>query len=205
MNRLTFTTLLINFALGLKLENVTVPKYGSLHGWVKLYCDFVMDADEPLLVLKWYKDGHEFFRYSPNIQPNILDFPTAGVHVNVSQSGLNHVMLRNISLQSGGSYKCEVSADRPSFRTLQGTGDMIVIAPPAADPEITGIHPAVSVGETINANCTSFHSQPAASLMRRLARFANSSQFLSPTGWRRPSWGCTSSWNLATLNMAVWS
>lgn len=42
-------------------------------------------------------------------------------------SDLNRVTLRNITLSTGGTYKCEVSADRPSFRTLSQQGDMFIV------------------------------------------------------------------------------
>lgn len=40
-----------------------------------------------------------------------------------------------------------------------------ISAPPTTEPEISGIHPVVSVGDMITGNCTSYHTKPAASLM----------------------------------------
>jgi len=79
---LVFSTALV---IGLKLENVTIPQYGVKDGSASLLCDFQLESDT-LLVLKWYKDGHEFFRYSPQTVPPILTFPVEGVYVNVSRT-----------------------------------------------------------------------------------------------------------------------
>lgn len=38
-------------------------------------------------------------------------------------------------------------------------------APPKSDPEISGVHDVVSLGDTVNCNCTSFRSKPVAGLM----------------------------------------
>ena len=50
---------------------------------MELDCEFDLESDK-LLVLKWYKDGHEFFRYTPTAKPPIMTFPFDGVYVDVS-------------------------------------------------------------------------------------------------------------------------
>jgi len=68
---------------GLNLEKVSIPQYGVKDGSVTMICDFQLGSDT-LLNLKWYKDGHEFFRYSPQLSANpILTFPVDGVIVDV--------------------------------------------------------------------------------------------------------------------------
>jgi hypothetical protein len=39
----------------------------------------------------------------------------------------NQVVLDNVSLSSTGRYRCEVSAEAPSFQTVSDHGDMIVV------------------------------------------------------------------------------
>ena len=70
---------------GVRLKNVTIPHYGVKDGSVQLFCDFVLESDS-LLVLKWYKDEQEFFRYNPSTLPSIMTFNTSGVTVDVSRS-----------------------------------------------------------------------------------------------------------------------
>jgi hypothetical protein len=39
----------------------------------------------------------------------------------------NQVILDNVNLSSTGRYRCEVSAEAPSFQTVSDHGDMIVV------------------------------------------------------------------------------
>lgn len=51
------------------------------------------------------------------------------------------VVLTNVSLKATGRYRCEVSAEAPSFQTVSDHGDMIVVGecPPQIDsPRIRG-------------------------------------------------------------------
>jgi hypothetical protein len=74
--------------LSLKLTGTVVPYFGILGREGILECHFDLET-ESLYSLKWYKDGHEFFRFKPNPSPNpaeppITIFPLDGVFVNVS-------------------------------------------------------------------------------------------------------------------------
>ncbi|OXA57048.1 uncharacterized protein LOC110846893 [Folsomia candida] len=162
--KLLLCALLANWGLSLRLENVSIPQYGIKDGGVTLGCFFDLEKDT-FLVLKWYKDGHEFFRYSEQSTPFILTFPIDGVFVEITQSNMNQVVLRNISLRSSGSYRCEVSADLPSFRTLSQSGELFVTAPPRDLPHIDCHPPLIQQGDVLKCNCTSYASKPAASLM----------------------------------------
>ena len=51
---------------------------------VLLECRFDMEG-EPLYSVKWYKDGHEFYRYVPTDTPQHFSFRVHGVHVLVSR------------------------------------------------------------------------------------------------------------------------
>ncbi|CAL8097301.1 unnamed protein product [Orchesella dallaii] len=161
-----FWVLLANWVLviGIKLESVFIPQYAVKDATVTLRCDFDVESDK-LMSLKWYKDDHEFFRYSMHHGIRMQTFSVEGVIVDTAQSTLNSVILKNVTLKTSGTYKCEVSADVPSFRTLSKQGDIIVIAPPKSNPRIVGFHSVVSLGDTLRGNCTCDRSRPAASLM----------------------------------------
>jgi len=42
-------------------------------------------------------------------------------------STMNKITLTNLTLQAGGNYKCEVSAERPSYRTLFQDGNLTIV------------------------------------------------------------------------------
>lgn len=75
------------------------------------------------------------------------------------------MVLKNVSLQSSGRYRCEVSAEAPSFQTVSDHGDMVVVALPDEGPKITGGLPRYQVGDWVNVNCTSGRSKPATQLL----------------------------------------
>jgi hypothetical protein len=62
---------------------VRVPNYTVKDNTVKLECHYDME-DEKLYSVKWYKDGHEFYRYLPRDHPPATLFPQNGISVDVS-------------------------------------------------------------------------------------------------------------------------
>ena len=72
-----------------------------------------------------------------------------------ARSNKQQVVLTNLSLASGGSYKCEVSAEAPSFRTKFAKQDMVVVVLPTK-AEIQGVQPKYQVGDTVNVTCFSY-------------------------------------------------
>ncbi|KAK4288886.1 hypothetical protein Pmani_038115 [Petrolisthes manimaculis] len=79
-------------------------------------------------------------------------------------SDQRRVELSSVSLQSSGKYRCEVSADEPSFHTESKSDEMLVVVKPDKDPSITGGQTKYHAGDQVNVNCTSERSRPAASL-----------------------------------------
>ena len=73
-------------------------------------------------------------RFVPNDRPKLQIFPQDGIRVEVrgftcdgkifnqiflqrSKSSRQHVFLHDLQLEASGTYRCEVSAEAPSFRT----------------------------------------------------------------------------------------
>lgn len=71
------------------------------------------------------------------------------------RSTKQHVQLFNLTAASGGTYKCEVSAEAPSFRTKSGSQDMVVVVLPKKS-EIKGADPKYQVGDYVNVSCYSY-------------------------------------------------
>ncbi|XP_047002242.1 uncharacterized protein LOC124619722 [Schistocerca americana] len=147
----------------LRLLEVRVPPHVLLHGDAGLECEFDLQG-EALYSVKWYKDGHEFYRFVPRDSPPRYLFQLAGVTVDEGNSSESVVMLRDAQLETTGRYRCEVSAEAPSFQTVSDHGDMLVVVLPEEGPSITGGRPRYHVGETVSVNCSSARSSPAAHL-----------------------------------------
>lgn len=148
----------------LRLNEVRIPMHTVRDQNARLECHFDLEG-EALYSVKWYKDGNEFFRYVPRDQPPAQLFPLPGVTVDIHNSTESQVVLKSVNLSSTGRYRCEVSAEAPSFQTVSEHGDMTVVALPEEGPRITGGRPRYQIGDTVRVNCTSGRSKPAAQLM----------------------------------------
>ncbi|GLH11583.1 uncharacterized protein GBIM_16339 [Gryllus bimaculatus] len=94
----------------------------------------------------------------------------------MSQSSASLVQLTAVQLATSGRYRCEVSAEAPSFQTVSDHGEMQVVALPDEGPRISGGRPRYALGDTVRVNCTSGRSRPPAQLMW----FINGEQVLLP-------------------------
>ncbi|KAI2803195.1 hypothetical protein BLOT_007318 [Blomia tropicalis] len=96
--------------------------------------------------------------------------PISGIRVDVScilqlsKSGMNSVFLKYIDINTAGVYRCEVSAEAPSFVTEECEKQLQVTVLPTSGPQISGVRPEYRIGDKVNLNCTSARSKPAAKL-----------------------------------------
>ncbi|KAK6640420.1 hypothetical protein RUM44_012114 [Polyplax serrata] len=67
----------------LRLLEVKIPQHAVRDQDAHLECKYELRG-ESLYAVKWYKDGHEFFRYIPKDNPPTQIFELPGVRVNVS-------------------------------------------------------------------------------------------------------------------------
>ncbi|KAK1118175.1 hypothetical protein K0M31_015222 [Melipona bicolor] len=149
--------------MALRMTALQIPQHVVLNETVRMQCNFNLDK-ELLYSVKWYKDGHEFYRYVPRDVPMVQTFRVPGVNVNIHNSTEISVVLNNVNLTSSGRYRCEVSAEAPAFQTVSDHADMTVVVLPDEGPRITGGRSRYQVGEVVRMNCTSAPSKPAALL-----------------------------------------
>ncbi|KAH6930721.1 hypothetical protein HPB50_017865 [Hyalomma asiaticum] len=153
----------VTIVSAVKLVNVDIPSPTTLGETVGLSCIYELNGDR-LYSVKWYKNDVEFYRFVPNDWPPGQFLPLPGVDVDLARSGRTSVYLRNVNLHSAGTYRCEVSAEAPSFDTVGGQKDMAVLVLPTEGPRITGGQAQYRIGDTVSVNCTSAKSKPAATL-----------------------------------------
>lgn len=158
-------------ASSLRLTALHIDKHTVVGNDSLLQCKYDLQG-EALYSVKWYKDGHEFYRFVPRDFPIVQVFPVPGVYVDLEHSNETQVLLTALDLESSGRYRCEVSAEAPSFQTVSDHSDMVTVALPNRGPVITGGRPRYNIGDTVRVNCTSGSSKPAA----HLAWFINGDQ-----------------------------
>lgn len=155
---------LLQIGLGscLKLLELSVPTHKLVGEEVKLVCKFDMEGDT-LYSVKWYRNEQEFYRFVPNDRPKLQIFPQKGIRVERSKSSRQHVFLFDLQLEASGTYRCEVSAEAPSFRTKHEEKVMVVVQEPYHN-EILGNKLRYYTGDLVNVTCYSRGSSPPASL-----------------------------------------
>ncbi|XP_065347137.1 uncharacterized protein LOC135944246 [Cloeon dipterum] len=136
---------------GLHFINVSVPRYAELHETLTMSCHFEL-GDDQLYMVKWFKDRKEFFRYGAD--HNSRNFALPGIKIDMSRSDMNTVTLLDLQFSSSGTYRCEVTTGAPKFETLFSNKNVTVRALPASEPIISGLQPAYSPGDIIEANCS---------------------------------------------------
>ncbi|KAK9507847.1 hypothetical protein O3M35_007621 [Rhynocoris fuscipes] len=110
----------------MKLLDLRVDRYAIRGGSTVLECIFDLQG-ESLYSVKWYKDGAEFYRFTPRDNPPAQMFPVPGVNVKLDASNETHVLLRPLGINSTGRYRCEVSGEAPSFQTVSDHRDLLTI------------------------------------------------------------------------------
>ena len=70
-------------ASSIRLMSVSIPPHAIRGQDVKLECLYDMEGDK-LYSIKWYRNGHEFYRYIPTDRPSTAIFDGNGIKVDVS-------------------------------------------------------------------------------------------------------------------------
>ncbi|XP_011496044.1 PREDICTED: uncharacterized protein LOC105360745 [Ceratosolen solmsi marchali] len=157
------TYLCFGFVLGLKEVRIQTPIAVKKGESTKLYCWYDIEGD-PLYIVKWYKSGHEFYRYAPQEKPATKSFVVGNLHVKESESNATQVTLINVDVDAAGCFSCEVSADAPSFQTAIASGNMNVVELPFQRPIISGLRNKYRINDVLKLSCSSSYSRPAANL-----------------------------------------
>ena len=67
----------------IKLSGVKIPPHAIRGQDAQLHCDYNLEGDK-LYSIKWYRNGHEFYRYIPTDNPKTTIFNGNGINVDVS-------------------------------------------------------------------------------------------------------------------------
>ncbi|KAF9798844.1 hypothetical protein SFRURICE_020408, partial [Spodoptera frugiperda] len=102
---------------GLHNLEINVPNAVLVGETVTLECSWQLEDEEALYSVKWYRGREEFYRYIPKELPHTRVFPLPGIEVDISRSGARRVVLQQATPAMAGRFRCEVSADAPTFHT----------------------------------------------------------------------------------------
>ncbi|XP_066976578.1 uncharacterized protein [Macrobrachium rosenbergii] len=149
----------------LQITKIQVPSHVATGESGSLECDFTDDGDT-IYALKWYLGLDEFYRWTPAENPQGKTFPVLGnpIAVDLKSSRKGKVRFHHVTLEASGVYRCEVSAEAPSFHTESAVATMTVVDLPDGKPQIRGVRPSYQLRDEVVLNCSSSLSQPAAKL-----------------------------------------
>ncbi|RVE50005.1 hypothetical protein evm_005358 [Chilo suppressalis] len=146
------------------ITSLDVPRYADPRREAELSCHYARQPqDPPLHSVKWYRDMHEIFRYTPQ-EYETRAFNSTGV--SITNSSCEHrACVITVRPESGtAKYTCEVSSEGPRFAVDRRSANMTLAVLPEYDPLITGLPTIVQAGEQAMVNCTSDYSLPAATI-----------------------------------------
>jgi len=143
----------------IRMEHVEIPNVVAVGESAHLVCDVDLEQGD-LYSVKWYKDSDEFYDWKPWRDPTSQTYHVEGVHVDRSRSKGESVVLRSVTPATAGFYRCEASGEGPSFPSVSGGGQLMVVILPKKGPNIYG-----GINEDIvELNCTTDASRPAAQI-----------------------------------------
>ncbi|KAJ2946920.1 hypothetical protein O0L34_g16261 [Tuta absoluta] len=149
---------------GLHNLEINVPTAVLVGETVTLECSWQLEDEEALYSVKWYRGREEFYRYIPKELPHTRVFPLPGIEVDISRSGARRVVLQQATPAMAGRFRCEVSADAPTFHTEIRSAPLEVVEPPEWGPKLVSDRSWYGVGSTLRATCASPPAHPPANL-----------------------------------------
>ncbi|KAK8731778.1 hypothetical protein OTU49_007258, partial [Cherax quadricarinatus] len=148
------------------IKELVVPDNPSDGDDVTLTCRFELTGyNHRLYTVNWWRGKDQFYTYKGTNYDHKHAYTFRGIQVKKEESTDESVVLKNVSEDTSGVFKCEVMGEGPSFRTAVETKTMTVIVPPKqveihswANPD----PPTYRAGETIQINCTARGTKPRA-------------------------------------------
>nr|XP_045600950.1 uncharacterized protein LOC123759738 [Procambarus clarkii] len=152
-----------------EITELEVPESPRAGDDVTLTCRFKLHGNgHNLYTVNWWRGKDQFYTYKGTNLDSKHAFTFRGIQMKEEESTRESVVLKNVSEDTSGVFKCEVMGEGPSFRTAVETKVMNVIVPPRtvevhswADPD----PPTYRAGETIQINCTARGAKPRAHIM----------------------------------------
>ncbi|XP_022129311.1 uncharacterized protein LOC111003218 [Pieris rapae] len=154
----------IHETIALRDVQLIAPSAVKLGDTVLLGCKWTLEGNETLYSVKWYRGRQEFFSYLPKEYPFTRIFAQPGIDVDVSRSTSQQVVLREATRALAGRYRCEVSADAPSFHTQVRSAFIHVVELPPEKPSIKAEKGWYASGDSLRAQCVSPPADPPANL-----------------------------------------
>ncbi|XP_068247262.1 uncharacterized protein [Palaemon carinicauda] len=166
--RLLLLLPLVTYGWSIRVTGLGVPPVVVSGTNVQLKCSYEhrTDRPDPLYSIKWYRGVDQFYEYVPKKDPPVKVYPRPHLNVDKGKSDDSSVVLKKVTKETSGTFRCEVMGDKPLFETDDHARNMTVLDIPLWGPEIHGLSGSSRVrpGDVIRARCLVGPSYPDVTL-----------------------------------------
>ena len=120
------------------------------------------------------------------------------LNIQREKSAKETVVLRAVTPATAGFFRCEASGEGPAFRSASGGGAMSVVILPRRKPEIFGGFAGLEE-DTVELNCTSDGSRPAAQIRWLINNVPVNPSFVQESSVSRTSSGLETTFSVLEL------
>ncbi|XP_045034341.1 uncharacterized protein LOC116929061 [Daphnia magna] len=183
----------------IRLEHVEVPSVVAVGETAAFLCNVDLEFDNELYSVKWYKDSEEFYEWKPKRTPSVQIYPVEGIQVDREKSVREAVVLRSVTPATAGFFRCEASGEGPAFRSVSGGAALAVVILPKRKPDIFGGYVLDQEDGTVELNCTTDASRPAAQIRWLINNNPVHPELVQETSVSRTSSGLETSFSVLQL------
>ncbi|XKL63122.1 hypothetical protein PGB90_005486 [Kerria lacca] len=143
--------------------SLLAPRYVMVNGTASLYCKHNVKEDQVHKV-EWLRGGNKIYQFIKGRNPPYNNFSIAGADIDWNESNDKKVSLKNLQFEASGVYICEVTTDNPIYTKSSEEQYLTVMQSQSKDPHISFNQANFTVGDILNANCTSSPATPVPEL-----------------------------------------
>ncbi|KAK0167213.1 hypothetical protein PV327_004642 [Microctonus hyperodae] len=137
---------------------LVAPNYVKYNNTATLTCNHTVAPDD-LHKIEFKKDGRKILEYIRDRKDPFRRSPTAGIDFEHTLDGKT-IKLNAVHFEATGLYSCLASSDHPIYTESSEEVKLQVIVPQSDNPHITFKKDVYTVGEVLEANCTSSAAYP---------------------------------------------
>ncbi|XP_018394369.1 PREDICTED: nectin-3-like [Cyphomyrmex costatus] len=141
--------------------NLIAPKYILYGDTASLTCAHKV-SNELLHKIEFVKNERRIFEYVKERKPPYIpEKPVLvdGAKMEYAKNG-SSIKLHNVGFETSGVYSCEVTMETPIYTSVSDPVEIKVILPQMEQPTITFKKSVFTMGEILEANCTTAPAYP---------------------------------------------
>lgn len=143
--------------------SLRAPRYVMVNGTASLHCEYDVNENQVYKV-EWLRGESKIYQFIKGRNPPFNNFSIVGAEIDWNDSNEKKVSLKNLQFEASGVYTCEVTTDNPIYTKPSEEEYLTVMQSQSKDPHITFNQANYTVGDILDANCTSSPATPVPEL-----------------------------------------